>query len=129
MPLSRGVVSSMPRRPRRLGTQSGEKRRITSSSKETKKRELLGSPLGASRRAGRHLGVAAEENVGAAARHVGGDGNGAIAAGLRDDRRLALVVLGVEDLRLPERADLVVGGALLQLAGGGALQQVRPPLR
>src|SRR3989304_3667199 len=44
MPLSRGMSSSSPMRSSRLGTQSGEKRRITSSLKETKKRELPGSP-------------------------------------------------------------------------------------
>ena len=48
---------------------------------------------------GRHeLGVAAEHDVGASAGHVGGDGDGALAAGLRDDLRLTLVLLGVEDL-------------------------------
>ncbi len=44
MPLSSGVSSSMPILPSRLGTHSGENRRITSSSNETKKRELPGSP-------------------------------------------------------------------------------------
>ena len=42
------------------------------------------------------LGIAAEKNVRAAAGHVGGDGDGAFAAGLRDDARFALVLLGVE---------------------------------
>ena len=45
---------------------------------------------------GEELGVAAEQDVGAAAGHVGGDGDRALAAGLGDDLRLALVVLGVE---------------------------------
>ena len=45
----------------------------------------------------RHVfGVAAEQNVGAAARHVGGDGDGALAAGLRDDLGFLRVVLRVE---------------------------------
>ena len=47
---------------------------------------------------GGELGVAAEHDVGAAAGHVGGDGDGALAAGLGDDRGLLLVVLGVEHL-------------------------------
>ena len=51
-----------------------------------------GSGLGARQ----ELGVAAEQDVGAAAGHVGGDGDRALAAGLGDDRRLALVVLGVQ---------------------------------
>ena len=44
-----------------------------------------------------HVGVAAELNVGAAAGHVGGDGDGARHAGLSDDLRLLLVVPGVEN--------------------------------
>src|SRR6185312_2965148 len=46
--------------------------------------------------AGEPFRVAAEDDVGAAAGHVGGDGDGALAPGLGHDRRLALVVLGVE---------------------------------
>ena len=45
---------------------------------------------------GHELGVAAEQDVGAAAGHVGGDGDHAEAAGLGDDLRLLLVELGVE---------------------------------
>jgi hypothetical protein len=45
---------------------------------------------------GDHLGVAAEHDVGAAAGHIRADRDGALAPGLRDDERLALVVLGVE---------------------------------
>ena len=48
-----------------------------------------------------HVGIAAELDVGAAAGHVGGDGDGARHAGLRDDRRLLLVVAGVQHLRNP----------------------------
>ena len=46
------------------------------------------------------LGVAAQQDVGAAPRHVGRDRHGAAAAGLGDDLGLALHVLGlgVEDL-------------------------------
>ena len=42
------------------------------------------------------LGVPAEQDVGAAARHVGGDRHGALAAGLGDDLGFLRVVLGVE---------------------------------
>ena len=44
-----------------------------------------------------HLRVAAEDDVGAATGHVGRDGDGALAAGLRDDVRLVLVLLRVQD--------------------------------
>ena len=47
---------------------------------------------------GEELGVAAEHDVGAAAGHVGGDGDRAAPAGLGDDRGLPLVLLGVEHL-------------------------------
>ena len=47
---------------------------------------------------GEELGVAAEHDVGAAAGHVGGDGDGADAAGLGDDRGLTGVVLRVQHL-------------------------------
>ena len=49
---------------------------------------------------GHGFGIAAEDDVGAAAGHVGGDGHGSLAAGLGDDLGLALVVLGVEHLVL-----------------------------
>ncbi len=49
---------------------------------------------------GHRLGIAAEDDVGAAAGHVRGDGHGALAAGLGDDLGLALVMLGVEHLVL-----------------------------
>ena len=67
-----------------------------------------GPPADAVRRLGRQrargptsslasdLGVAAEEDVRAAAGHVGGDGDRALAARLGDDVRLALVLLGVQ---------------------------------
>ena len=42
--------------------------------------------------------VAAEDDVGAAAGHVGGDGDRATLPGLGDDDSLMLVLLGVEDL-------------------------------
>ena len=49
---------------------------------------------------GEHVGVAAEQDVRAAACHVGRDGHCAHAAGLRDDVSLALVVLRVQSLVL-----------------------------
>jgi len=55
-----------------------------------------------------HVDVAAELDVGAAARHVGGDGHRARHAGLRDDVGLLLVVAGVED-----GEDLDLGGAVV----------------
>ena len=75
------------------------------------------------------LRVAAEDDVSAAARHVGGDGNGAVAAGLSDDGGLTFVVLGVEDLGLLEGTDLVILPALLHLAFRLALEEVRQLLR
>ncbi len=54
---------------------------------------VLGIDLGA-----RHeLGVAAEDDVGPAAGHVGRDGDRALAPRLRDDEGLLLVLLGVQD--------------------------------
>ena len=47
--------------------------------------------------AGHEVGVAAEEDVGSAAGHVGGDGDHAEAAGLGYDLGFLLVELGVED--------------------------------
>ena len=47
---------------------------------------------------GGELRVAAEHDVGAAAGHVGGDGDRALAPGGGDDRGLARVLLGVEHL-------------------------------
>ena len=45
---------------------------------------------------GHEFRVAAEQDVGAAAGHVGGDGDHALASGLGDDFAFALVVFGVE---------------------------------
>src|ERR1700730_18570644 len=42
--------------------------------------------------------IAAKQDVGAAARHVGGNGYGALASGLRYNLRFALVAVGVEDV-------------------------------
>jgi hypothetical protein len=48
----------------------------------------------------KHVGVAAEQNIGSAACHVGGDGDGAFTACLRDDVGLTLVILRVQNLVL-----------------------------
>ena len=88
------VARAAPGRSRRRG----RSRRTRSSSTN------FSSPLG-SRSAtssamallARHvLGAAAEQDVGAAAGHVGGDGHGALAAGLGDDLGFLRVVLGVQ---------------------------------
>ena len=71
---------------------------------------------------GHELGVAAEHDVGTAPRHVGGDGDGALAAGLGDDRGLALVVLGVEHLVRDALAAQLVGEVLALLDAGRADQ-------
>ena len=55
-----------------------------------------------------HVGIAAELDVGAAAGHVGGDGDRAGNAGLRDDIGLLLVIAGIED-----GEHLGLGGALV----------------
>src|ERR1700729_415321 len=47
--------------------------------------------------AGHEFGVAAEENVGTAASHIGGDGDHAEATGLGDNLGFLLVELSVED--------------------------------
>src|SRR6266446_4506438 len=46
---------------------------------------------------GHELRVAAEQNVSAAASHVGGDGDHAFASGLRDNLGFALVILRVQN--------------------------------
>jgi hypothetical protein len=55
---------------------------------------------------GQEVGVAAEQDVGPATGHVGGDRHRALGAGLGDDLGLALVILGVEDPRASRRAVL-----------------------
>ena len=42
--------------------------------------------------------IAAEENVGAATRHVGRDRHGALLTGLRDDFRFLLMIFGIEHI-------------------------------
>ena len=43
------------------------------------------------------FGVSAQQNIRTASGHVGGNGDGALLAGLRDDFRLALVEFGVQN--------------------------------
>ncbi len=73
-------------------------------------------------RLGEVVGVAAELDVGASSGHVRGDGDGALAARLGDDRRLPVVLLGVEHLVL----DTALGELLREVLGlldrGGADQ-------
>ena len=59
--------------------------------------DLLGEAGLAQVGLGQKLRVAAQHNVGAAAGHIGGDGDGAQLAGLGHDLRFLLVILGVED--------------------------------
>ncbi len=72
--------------------------------------------------AGHEVGVAAEQDVGAAAGHVGGDGDHAEAAGLGDDLGFLLVELGVEDDVADALALEDVGEQLGLFDGGGADQ-------
>ncbi len=72
--------------------------------------------------AGHEVGVAAEQDVGAAAGHVGGDGDHAEAAGLGDDLGFLLVELGVEDDVADAFALEDVGEELGLFDGGGADQ-------
>src|SRR5690242_7704002 len=77
---------------------------------------------------GDELGVAAQHDVGAAAGHVGGHGDRAPPAGLGDDRRLPLVVLGVQHL-VRDAAPLEHPGHDLGLLhAGGADQDGLPGL-
>ena len=86
------------------------------------RRLLRVEPLLLERGDRRELGVAAEHDVGAAAGHVGRHRDGALAAGLRDDRRLTLVLLGVEDLVRDAATAQLVGEVLALLDRGGADQ-------
>ena len=67
-----------------------------------------------------HVGVAAELDVGAAAGHVGGDGDGAGHAGLGDDEGLLLVVAGVQDGEVLFRG-VAVAEQLGQVGGVGEI--------
>ena len=77
---------------------------------------------------GEHVRLAAQADVGTAAGHVGGDGDGAKAPGLGHDMRLALVVLGVQRLVLD--ASLVQKPReLLGVLDGHGADQARLALR
>ena len=60
-------------------------------------RQLFGDAFVERLLASHVLGVAAEQDVGAAAGHVGRDGDGALAARLGDDFRFLRVIFRVED--------------------------------
>ena len=62
------------------------------------RREALGHLVLQAGVLGHELGVAAQQNVGAAAGHVGGNRHRALASGLRHNLGFALVILGVQDL-------------------------------
>ena len=73
-------------------------------------------------RPGERVGVAAENDVGAAARHVGGDRDGAESPRLRDDLGLTLVLLGVEHLMVHAPLLEQIGEPFALLDGDGADQ-------
>mmetsp|Transcript_12872 Transcript_12872/g.30273 ORF Transcript_12872/g.30273 Transcript_12872/m.30273 type:complete len:931 (-) Transcript_12872:212-3004(-) len=74
------------------------------------------------------LDIAAQHDVGAATGHVGGDGDHTRSAGLGDDLRLLLVLLGVEHVvrQLLRRQQL--GDVFRILDGGGAHEHRLPAL-
>ena len=89
--------------------------------------QLLGD-LVAERLLARHeLGVAAEQDVGAAARHVRGDRDRGLAARLRDDLGFLRVVLRIEDDVL-DAAQLQQLREPLRLLDRDRADQHRPPL-
>ena len=71
-----------------------------------------------------HFQVAAQLNVGAAARHIGGDRHAAGPAGLGDDKRFLLVVAGIEHVVRNFRA-LQRGGELFRFFDGNRPHQHR----
>ena len=74
--------------------------------------QLFGNLVGERLLARHELGVAAEQDVGAAAGHVGGDRDGRLAARLGDDLGFLRVILGVQD----------------DVLDAAQLQQLRQPL-
>ena len=87
-------------------------------------RGFLGADFGR-----RHeLGISAEHDIRAAAGHVGRDGHGAEAAGLRNDFRFALVVLRVQHEMLDAGLFELVGDALGLLDRNRADQHRLPAL-
>ena len=73
------------------------------------------------------LPVAAEDDIGSAACHVGGDGDRLRSAGLGDDLGLARVVLRVEDLVL-DALRVKEAGELLGVLDGDGADEDRPAL-
>ena len=84
--------------------------------------QLIGEPGLAQIVLGHVFGVAAEHDVGAAARHVGGDRHRAELTGLRDDLGFLLVVLRVEQVMLDALAGEQIGQVLVLLDGHRADQ-------
>ena len=74
--------------------------------------------------AGHEFGIAAEQNVGTAAGHVGGDGDHAEASGLGDEFGFALVLLGVEH-DVADAFALQDGGEALGFFDGDGADQDR----
>ena len=72
--------------------------RSTSARISSSRRVRSGPRASAKFRGDAHLGIAAELDVGAAARHVGGDGDGAGLAGLGDDLRFLLVIARIQHI-------------------------------
>src|SRR5216683_2102177 len=72
--------------------------------------------------AGEEFRIAAEQNVGAAAGHVGGHGDGTFAPGLGDDAGFTLVLLGIEHLVRNARFFQVFGDGFGFFDGDGADQ-------
>ena len=69
-----------------------------------------------------HVGIAAQLDVGAAARHVGGDGDRARHAGLGHDEGFLLVIAGVQHMVLDLALLEQLGELLGFLDRGGADQ-------
>jgi hypothetical protein len=69
---------------------------------------------------------AAQDDVGTAARHVGGDGDGAEAARLGHDLGFPLVVLGVQH-HVPDVFALQQAREVLGFLDGDGAHQHRPP--
>ena len=71
---------------------------------------------------GHVLGVAAQHDIRTTTGHVGGHGDGAVLTGLRHDLRLALVVLGVQQIVLDALAGQHLAQQLILLDGDGTHQ-------
>ena len=86
------------------------------------RRVLGGIALGLELLVGQELDVAAEHDIGTTTGHIGGDGDGALAAGDRDDLGLAGVLLRVEHLMVDARHVEQRGDDLGGLDGCGTQQ-------